>query len=132
MEAFELRHFGVSVMSLINRGDVLLLETTGRRSGKARYAPVGYWQDDLGAFVIGGGAAGMATVPDWVKNLRHTPSAAVWTRRTRIPVVAHELAGDDRARAQLAATKIWPGVPDYERKSGRVIPFFRLTRQPEL
>jgi len=113
-------------MSLFNRGDVLALETVGRRTGKRRFAPVAYWQDELGAFVVGGGAAGMATVPDWVRNLRRSPDAAVWIRRSRIPVVAHELAGDDRARARAEAIEIWPGVADYERKSGRVIPYFRL------
>ena len=119
-------------MALLNRGDVRALETIGRRSGKTRYTPVGYWQDEHGAFVVGGGAAGMATVPDWVKNLRQTPDAAVWIRRCKIPVVAHELTGDDRTGAQVEATKIWPGVPTYERKSGRAIPYFRLARQPEM
>ncbi len=127
IEAFELRHLGVSIMSLLNRGDVMALETIGRRSGKMRYTPVGYWRDDNGAFIVGGGAAGMATVPDWVLNLRHTPKAAVWVRRSRVPVVAHELTGEDRERARSDATKIWPGVPKYERKSGRTIPYFELT-----
>jgi deazaflavin-dependent oxidoreductase (nitroreductase family) len=119
-------------MSLVNRGKVLALETVGRRSRRMRYTPVGYWQDDHGAYVIGGGAAGMATVPDWVKNLRATPNAAVWIRRCRMPVIARELTGDDRTRAQEHATTIWPGVPGYERKSGRVIPYFRLVRQPDV
>ena len=119
-------------MSLLNRGDVMALETIGRRSGKPRYTPVGYWQDEHRAFVVGGGAAGMATEPDWVKNLRRTPVAAVWVRRTRIPVIAQELAGNDRDRAQDEATKIWPGVRRYERKSGRVIAYFRLERQSEM
>jgi deazaflavin-dependent oxidoreductase (nitroreductase family) len=131
IETFELRHLGHSVMSLLNRGDVLALETRGRRSGKVRYAPVGYWQDANGAFLVGGGAAGMVTVPDWVKNLRHNPRAAVWIRRSRIPVIAHELTGEDRARAQDHATDIWPGVPNYERKSGRTIPYFKLTPESE-
>ena len=118
-------------MSLLNRGDVCALETIGRRSGKVRYAPVAYWTDEHGEFLVGGGAAGMATVPDWVKNLRHNPHAAIWIRRSRIPVIGRELTGDDRARAQADATMIWPGIPNYERKSGRVIPYFKLTREPE-
>jgi len=126
IEAFELRHLGRSVMSMINRGEVIALETIGRRSGRLRYAPVACWRDDHGAFIVGGGAAGMATVPDWVKNLRSTPAAAVWVRRSRIPVTAHELSGDDRARARDQAIRIWRSVRRYERKSGRVIPYFRL------
>jgi deazaflavin-dependent oxidoreductase (nitroreductase family) len=113
-------------MSVLNRGDVMVLETVGRRTGRARFTPVGYWEDDHGAFVIGGGAAGMATVPDWVMNLRQNPEAAAWLRRSRIPVHARELTGAERDRAQQDATAIWPGVPAYERRSGRVIPYFEL------
>ena len=125
IEAFELRHFGVSLMSLLNRGDVMALETTGRTSGRPRFTPVGYWTED-GVYFVGGGAAGMATVPDWVRNLRANPAAFAWIRRTRIPVAAEELLGPDRDRAQEAATEIWPGVAEYSRKSGRVIPYFRI------
>jgi deazaflavin-dependent oxidoreductase (nitroreductase family) len=128
IEAFQLRHFGFSPMSLLNRGDVMVLETVGRRTGRARFAPVGYWDDGHGTFVIGGGAAGMATVPDWVMNLRQNPQAAAWLHRSRIPVCATELTGAERDRAQQHATKIWPGVPTYERRSGRVIPYFQLKR----
>ena len=112
-------------MSLLNRGNVMVLETIGRRTGKSRFVPVGYWQEGE-AYIVGGGAAGMATVPDWVKNLRSDSRAAVWIRRSKTEVLARELVGDDRDRAQEKATEIWPGVSRYERKSGRVIPYFRL------
>lgn len=125
LEAFQLRRLGFSPMSLLNRGDVLVLETTGRRTGRPRFTPLGY-QRNGGDLVIGGGAAGMATVPDWVRNLRHQPSAAVWIRRRRVGVEARELTGAERDEAQTEATKVWPGVARYERKSGRVIPYFRL------
>jgi deazaflavin-dependent oxidoreductase (nitroreductase family) len=68
----------------------------------------------------------MATVPDWVKNLRADPRAAVWVRRSRISVQAHECTGTERDQAQAAATSIWSGVSKYEVKSGRAIPYFRL------
>jgi len=125
VEAFWLRHLGVSPMSLLSRGDVMVLETTGRRTGRRRFAPVCYVEDD-GAIVVGGGAAGMATIPDWVRNLRVNPSAAAWICRRRIDVVAHELSGDERDDAQGAAEKIWPRIPRYALAAGRVIPYFRL------
>jgi F420H(2)-dependent quinone reductase len=124
-ESMLLRRIGTSPMTLLNRGDVLVLETVGRRTGRRRCVPVGYWEQD-GALVVGGGAAGMATVPDWVLNLRHEPRAHVWIRRRRVPVEAHELTGSDRERAEARATEIWPGVPTYAARSGRVIPYFRL------
>jgi deazaflavin-dependent oxidoreductase (nitroreductase family) len=114
IEAFQLRRLGVSPMSLLNRGDVMLLETIGRRTGKRRFTHVGYWEAE-GGLVVGGGAAGMGTVPDWVRNLRHDPHGAVWIRRSRTSIVAHELTGDDRHRAQDRATAIWPEYPDTNR-----------------
>ena len=39
-EAFLLRRLGFSPMSLLNKASVLLLETTGRRSGRRRFTPV--------------------------------------------------------------------------------------------
>jgi deazaflavin-dependent oxidoreductase (nitroreductase family) len=126
IEAFQLRRLGVSPMALLNRGEVLVIETTGRRSGRRRVTPVGYWRDAQDAFLVGGGAAGKTRLPDWVANLRADDSAAVWVRRTRIPVMAQELKGADRDRAQQEAAAIWPGVARYERLSGRVIPYFRL------
>ena len=73
----------------------------------------------------------MTVIPDWVRNLRRTPDAAIWVRRKRIAVDAHELTGAARDEAQAEATKIWPGVPKYEQKSGRVIPYFRLVPRLE-
>jgi deazaflavin-dependent oxidoreductase (nitroreductase family) len=126
LEAFQLRRFGWSPMSMVNPGKVLLLETTGRRTGRRRFAPIAYWPDEHGGYVVGGGAAGMATVPDWVRNLRAEPRAAVWIRRVRTPVLAEELHDRERDRAQQQAAEIWRSVASYERKSGRVIPYFRL------
>jgi deazaflavin-dependent oxidoreductase (nitroreductase family) len=124
-ESFLLRRLGTSPMAILNRGDVMVIETVGRRSGRRRFAPVGYWREE-DSFVVGGGAAGMATVPDWIKNLRAIPLAHVWVRRERLAVEAQELTGADRDRAQARATDIWSGIPRYEARSGRAIPYFRL------
>jgi deazaflavin-dependent oxidoreductase (nitroreductase family) len=105
---------------------VLVIETTGRKTGLQRFTPVGYWRDDDGSHVVGGGAAGQTRTPDWVANLRSKPAAAIWINRTRIQVTAKELAGDERIEARTRAATIWRGVPRYERLSGRVIPYFRL------
>ena len=69
----------------------------------------------------------MTRTPDWVANLRAGPDAAVWGKRSRIPVTVRELTGDERDEAQLEATRLWPGVPRYERMSRRLIPYFLLT-----
>lgn len=131
LETRLLRTLGTSPMAAVNRGGVLVIETTGRRSGRARFTPVGYLQNAGGAYVVGGGAAGMVRTPDWVANLRAEPAAAVWVKRRRIAVVASELSGDERDEAREHALAVWPGVETYERRSGRVVPYFRLTPRPE-
>ena len=126
IEALQLRWLGTSGMTLIGRNTVLLLETTGRRTGRRRRTPVAYWRGDDRTLFVGGGAGGQARVPDWVANLRADGPAAVWIGRRRFPVAARELTGDERNAAQDEAEKRWPSVRRYERRSGRRVPYFEL------
>lgn len=125
-ESFELRLFGRSLMTVLRPGGVLVLETRGRRSGRRHTVPVAYLPDEPDGFVIGGGAAGMTRIADWVLNLRSHPRAAVVIRRHRIEVIAIELHGEARERAHDRAREVWPSVDDYERRSGRPVPYFHL------
>lgn len=129
LEAVQLRLLGTSGMALLTRRSILLLETTGRRTGRQRRTPVAYWQEPDGDLIIGGGAAGMTRV-DWVANLRAHPDTAVWIRRRRISVSARELTGDEYEHVRERAFERWPNAPKYETRSGRRIPYFRLTPRP--
>lgn len=125
IDAFQLRWLGVSLMSVMNPGTLLVLETTGRRTGRRRFTPLGYWEEH-GAYCIGGGAGGSTPVPDWVMNLRAGSDAAVWIRRSRVQVRVEDLQGAERDDAQQKAAAIWRGVPGYAAQAGRVIPYFHL------
>jgi deazaflavin-dependent oxidoreductase (nitroreductase family) len=127
LESTALRYLGTSGIALIGRRTVLVLETTGRKTGRTRRTPVAYWRDGNDALFIGGGAGGMSRV-DWVANLREDPAAAVWIGRRRQPVIGTELSGDDYEQARRRASAHWPDVARYERTSGRPIPYFRLDR----
>jgi deazaflavin-dependent oxidoreductase (nitroreductase family) len=126
LEALELRHLGFSTTSVLSRGRVLLLETTGRQSGRRRFTPVAFWEEGS-SYLVSGGAAGMSRTPDWVANLRASSDAAVWIRRARIAVIAVELAAAERDAARDHAASIWRSIETYERRSGRLVPYFRLT-----
>jgi deazaflavin-dependent oxidoreductase (nitroreductase family) len=126
LESLQVRHLGVSGISLLRRTPVLVLETTGRHTGRRRRAAVAYWTEG-DAFLIGGGAAGMSRV-DWVANLRAHPECVAYVRRRRIGVQARELTGDDYRAAQAEAFRRWPTTPRYEQRSGRKIPYFSLTQ----
>lgn len=124
VEVWELRHFGTSGMSILGRNRMLVVETTGRKTGRRRRTPVAYWQD-RDAIFIGGGAAGMTRV-DWLANIRAEPRCAVWLKRKRLEVVATELVGAEYEKAREYAFARWPFATKYEAMSGRRVPYFRL------
>jgi F420H(2)-dependent quinone reductase len=66
---------------------MLLLTTTGRKTGQPRTKPVGYLSDG-DAMIIVGGAAGAAKHPDWWLNLESHPEALVQVERRRLRVSA--------------------------------------------
>ena len=130
IEAAQIRHFGRSVLSLVTRTSVLLLHTTGRRSGIERTTPLAYQEDADGSLLIVGGAGGQARIPDWVSNLRAEPTGSVTLRQQRVTVVATELGGQDRSDVWQQLTVPWPRIVTYERRAGRPVPVFRLRRTP--
>lgn len=128
IEAAQVRHFGRSIVSLATRTSVLLLHTTGRRSGIERTTPLAYHEDADGSLLIVGGAGGQARIPDWVANLRAEPTASVTLRKQRVAVVATELGGKDRSEGWQRLTVPWPRIDTYDRRAGRPVPVFRLRR----
>ena len=125
IEAWQLRVLGFSGVAVMRRRTVLLLETTGRRTGKKRQTPVTYLHDDAGHYVIGGGAGGMTRV-DWVANLRGQTETRVWVRRREIAVAVTELHGAERDAAHGRAVARYPEVDKYEQVSQRKVPYFSL------
>lgn len=128
IEAAQVRHFGRSIVSLVTRTSVLLLHTTGRRSGLEVTTPLAYHEDTDGSLLIVGGAGGQARIPDWVSNLRAEPTAWVTLDKRRVAVVATELGGQDRSDVWQQLTVPWPRIDTYERRAGRLVPVFRLRR----
>ncbi len=122
------RWVGTSISSLLWRTKVLVLETTGRKSGQRRSTPVAYRRLDDGDYLVVGGAGGQRTPVDWVANLRADPRAEVVVDRRREDVIADELTGDERTQAWTEARKVWPQIDNYERSAGREVPVFRLIR----
>ena len=107
-------------------GKVLLLTTTGNKSGKPRTVPVMQFDDQGRRFVVGS-FAGSSQDPAWIKNLRKTPRVGVEVRGSRYDATAKVLASDDRARIWKKVVEAAPGFADYEKKAkGREIPIVEL------
>lgn len=127
IEAAQVRWLGASALSLLFRTRVLVLTTTGRRSGRSRETTLAYLELGDGDLLVVGGAGGQSRTPDWVANLRADPAVQVTVGRTRRPMTACELHGDARAAAWNLAVDEWPRIVVYESRAGRAVPVVRLT-----
>jgi deazaflavin-dependent oxidoreductase (nitroreductase family) len=110
-----------------DRVPVLLLTVPGRRSGRLRTTPVGYFDDHDGGYLVVGSGGGMAHDPDWFRNLRAAPTADVEMGRKSFSASVTELTGEqrDRAFSDVVVARS-PRFARYEKKSGRAMPVARL------
>lgn len=104
---------------------VLLLTTTGRRSGEPRTAPVIYMRAD-DALVVIGSNAGNERPPAWALNLAANPDAEVEIGADRSSVRARIAVGEERADLWRRANVDYPGFDDYGERTARAINVFVL------
>lgn len=107
---------------------LLLLHTTGARSGAERVTPVIY-RPDGDRWVIFASKAGAPDNPDWFHNLRAHPEASIEVGTETVPVTATVAEGEEHDRLWEAQKEDMPGFADYEAKTTRRIPVVVLTRR---
>jgi deazaflavin-dependent oxidoreductase (nitroreductase family) len=105
--------------------DLLLLTTTGAKSGQPRVSPLAYFRID-GKLLILGSFAGSDVNPAWVHNLRANPAARVEIGNDSSDVTTRELPSAERAELFGQITAAAPGFAEYQAKTTRVIPVFEL------
>jgi deazaflavin-dependent oxidoreductase (nitroreductase family) len=100
---------------------MVLLHTTGAKTGKERVIPVVYQPlgDSIVVFASKGGAP---THPDWYHNLVANPRAKVEVGTDTYDVDARVAEGDERERIWSRQKQVMPGFADYEQKTSRQIP----------
>jgi deazaflavin-dependent oxidoreductase (nitroreductase family) len=104
---------------------IVLLTTTGRRSGRPRTVPLCALRDGE-RFVVIGSYGGLDRPPAWWLNLQHDPRAVVRLGRTDHDVVAREAPAEERERLWAEVTSRAPGYLEYERRTSRRIPVVLL------
>jgi deazaflavin-dependent oxidoreductase (nitroreductase family) len=119
---------GGRVGGRINEAPVLLLTTTGRKSGQQRTAPVVYLADGENLVVIGSNA-GHGRTPAWSLNLKAHPEAEVEVRRERRKVRARVAEGEERAELWRKHNEQYSGFDEYEARTDRDIALFVLEPQ---
>ena len=105
--------------------NLLLLTTTGAKSGQPRVSPLAYFRID-GKLVVIGSYAGADVHPAWVHNLRAHPSAHIEVGNDSSDVVARELPPAERDDLFPKITAVAAGFAEYQAKTSRVIPVFEL------
>jgi deazaflavin-dependent oxidoreductase (nitroreductase family) len=107
---------------------MLLLHTTGARSGAERVSPVVYAEDG-DRWVVFASKGGAPTNPDWFHNLRAHSDATIEVGTDTVRVVARAAEGDERERLWSRQKERMPGFADYEQKTTREIPVVVLERR---
>lgn len=107
--------------------DLLLLTTTGRKSGRAHTTPMVFTRDGERLLVYAS-KAGAPTHPDWYLNLVADPHVVVEVGAERYEAVAAPLEGDERDREFAAQAARNGAFAEYQEKTTRVIPVVALTR----
>jgi deazaflavin-dependent oxidoreductase (nitroreductase family) len=106
---------------------VLLLTTTGRRSGEPRTTPLIYAQDGA-RYVIVGSKGGAPEHPGWYRNLMKTPNVELQVGDEVFAALARTASGAERERLWRKANQVWPHYDEYARKTDREIPVVVLER----
>jgi deazaflavin-dependent oxidoreductase (nitroreductase family) len=117
----EFRANGGKVGGQFAGAPLLLLHTTGAKTGQARVNPMMYLAagDD---HVVFASKAGAPTNPDWYHNLVANPRASIEVGDQTLNVVARVADGETRERLWSRQKELYPGFADYEAKTTRQIP----------
>ena len=123
----EYRANGGKVSGMFAGAPLLLLTTTGARSGQPRVAPLAYTTDNDRLVVIAS-KGGAPTHPDWFYNVRSNPDVTVELGAEAFPARATILQRAERQRLfdQMAAQM--PNFAEYQRNTTRQIPVIVLER----
>jgi deazaflavin-dependent oxidoreductase (nitroreductase family) len=124
----EFRSNGGKVGGPFEGAPILLLHTTGAKSGQARVHPMMYLADGDN-YAVFASKAGAPTNPDWYHNLVANPRASIEVGDKTVNVVAKVAEGETRERLWSQQKERYTGFAEYEAKTTRQIPVVIL--EPE-
>ncbi|MFE7721739.1 nitroreductase/quinone reductase family protein [Nocardia rhizosphaerihabitans] len=107
---------------------LLLLTTTGARTGIARTTPLAYVPDGPGRYVVYASKLGAPRHPDWYYNLRSRPTVIVEVGAETFTATATTVIGRERERLYGAIVAAVPQVATHQGQTSRVIPVVVLQR----
>lgn len=108
--------------------EILLLTTTGNRSGRPHTTPLIH-RTDGDDFVIVASKGGAPEDPAWFKNMQADENAEIQVKADHIPVRMTIAEGEERARLWDRMVEVWPDYEEYAKKTDREIPVVVLKRR---
>ena len=123
----EYRATGGKLSGRLPNSKLLLLTTTGARSGLARTTPLGYGMDGDRIVVVAANA-GAPAHPDWYHNLRAHPLVTIELGAERFQARAQVAEGAERTRLVARQAEIVPWLAAQQQKTSREIPVVIFAR----
>jgi deazaflavin-dependent oxidoreductase (nitroreductase family) len=106
---------------------VLLLTTTGRKTGNATTTPLIYARDG-DRYVIVASQGGAPEHPGWYRNVAKDPNVEPQVKDDVFRATARTAEGEERDRLWAKANGVWPHYEEYQQKTDREIPVVVLER----
>jgi len=123
------RETGGEVGHIWKRGvKILLLTTTGRKSGRQTTTPLIYEQDG-DRYVVIASKGGAPEHPGWYLNLSKNPEVEVQVQDHVFRARARTAEGEERERLWRLAAQQWPDYDEYVKRTDRHIPVIVLERE---
>jgi deazaflavin-dependent oxidoreductase (nitroreductase family) len=118
---------GVIQSGMFKGARLLLLTTTGAKSGQTRVNPLAFTRDGE-HYVVIASKGGSPRHPDWYFNLVANPQVKVEVDHQAFEARARVAEGDERERLYAAQAALMPGFAEYQQKTSRLIPVVVLER----
>jgi deazaflavin-dependent oxidoreductase (nitroreductase family) len=106
---------------------VLILTTTGRKSGAERKTPLIYGEHD-GDYLVVASKGGADEPPAWYLNLQANPEAQIQVWGERFAVRARDAGAEEKPELWRVMTSVWPAYDEYQESTERPIPVVVLER----
>ena len=123
----EFRANGGKVGGQFEGAPMVLLTTTGARSGQPRTSPLVYTTDGDRVVIIAS-KGGAPTHPDWYHNLVANPEVTVEIGEETYPARASVAQGAERDRIFAGVVALMPNFGEYQKNNPRIIPVVLLER----
>jgi deazaflavin-dependent oxidoreductase (nitroreductase family) len=123
----EFRNNGGQVTGMFENAPLVLITTTGAKSGKRRTTPIVHTTDGDNVVIIAS-KGGAPTSPDWYHNLVANPEVTVELANETFEARARVAQGDERERLWRAQADRMPNFDEYQKATTRQIPVVVLER----